>query len=246
MSDTSQGPGWWQASDGRWYRPEQHPNYADAPPSTTALAASPNPDQYPYPQAGPKQTNGLAIASLVLSILWLWGVGALLAVIFGIRARRQIRESGGMQGGDGLAIAGLVIGIVGLVGTVLVTALVFAAGFSNVLSFLPKAFQVTSCNADAKSLETALQAYHARNGSYPSVPDPWSAANYESNFAPLETAASAGGPLLERTPNSSHYIIEYDSSGHVWVEGPGTYDATYNATQDYGSNPNACSVATPG
>ena len=24
MSDTSQGPGWWQASDGKWYPPEQH------------------------------------------------------------------------------------------------------------------------------------------------------------------------------------------------------------------------------
>lgn len=26
MSDVQQGPGWWQASDGRWYPPEQHPN----------------------------------------------------------------------------------------------------------------------------------------------------------------------------------------------------------------------------
>lgn len=27
MSDVSQGPGWWIASDGKWYPPEQHPNY---------------------------------------------------------------------------------------------------------------------------------------------------------------------------------------------------------------------------
>jgi hypothetical protein len=27
MSDVSQGPGWWQASDGRWYPPESHPHY---------------------------------------------------------------------------------------------------------------------------------------------------------------------------------------------------------------------------
>ena len=26
MSDTSQGEGWWQASDGKWYPPEQHPD----------------------------------------------------------------------------------------------------------------------------------------------------------------------------------------------------------------------------
>jgi hypothetical protein len=32
MSDVSQGPGWWLASDGRWYAPEQHPNYRPPPP----------------------------------------------------------------------------------------------------------------------------------------------------------------------------------------------------------------------
>ncbi len=33
MSDTSQGPGWWRASDGKWYPPDTHPNYqAPEPP----------------------------------------------------------------------------------------------------------------------------------------------------------------------------------------------------------------------
>jgi len=31
VSDVSQGPGWWVASDGKWYRPEQHPDYVAAP-----------------------------------------------------------------------------------------------------------------------------------------------------------------------------------------------------------------------
>ena len=31
MSDTSQGPGWWLAADGKWYAPEQEdPTYVDA------------------------------------------------------------------------------------------------------------------------------------------------------------------------------------------------------------------------
>jgi Domain of unknown function (DUF4234) len=34
VSDTSGGAGWWQASDGKWYRPEQHPNYRPVPSST--------------------------------------------------------------------------------------------------------------------------------------------------------------------------------------------------------------------
>lgn len=33
MSDTSQGEGWWQASDGKWYPPEQQPSPAAAGPT---------------------------------------------------------------------------------------------------------------------------------------------------------------------------------------------------------------------
>jgi hypothetical protein len=35
MSDSSQGPGWWQASDGRWYPPQSHPTQPAAPPPPT-------------------------------------------------------------------------------------------------------------------------------------------------------------------------------------------------------------------
>jgi hypothetical protein len=37
VSDVSQGPGWWLASDGRWYPPETHPQYRAA----TTTAAEP-------------------------------------------------------------------------------------------------------------------------------------------------------------------------------------------------------------
>jgi Domain of unknown function (DUF4190) len=73
-------------------------------------------------------TNGMAVASFVLSILWMWGLGSVLAVIFGAIARKQIGESG--QGGGGLATAGLVIGIVGIVGAVILTIIIVAAGAS--------------------------------------------------------------------------------------------------------------------
>jgi hypothetical protein len=57
-------------------------------------------------------TNGLAIAALVLGILWLYWVGSILAVIFGHISLSQIHHT--RQGGRGLAIAGLVLGYVGL------------------------------------------------------------------------------------------------------------------------------------
>jgi hypothetical protein len=41
MSDVSQGPGWWQASDGKWYSPEQHPEYRPPPPSPSTETIDP-------------------------------------------------------------------------------------------------------------------------------------------------------------------------------------------------------------
>lgn len=55
-------------------------------------------------------TNGLAVASLVLGLMWLWWVGSVLALLFGYIARRQIRQSPGRQQGRGLAMAGIVLG----------------------------------------------------------------------------------------------------------------------------------------
>jgi hypothetical protein len=56
--------------------------------------------------------NGLAVAALVLGILWLFYVGSILAVIFGHVSLRQIRARG--QRGRGVAIAGLVLGYLGV------------------------------------------------------------------------------------------------------------------------------------
>jgi hypothetical protein len=163
MSNTSQGPGWWMASDGKWYPPElwtgppetnpagpvtptpsptqpsaqpaypaQGPGFdtgtsgASGPPvyGTTPYANAGYsqyvpPGQNPYGQAVPRKTNGLAIASLVCSCagIFLLGIPAVLGVIFGFVARRQIRQSNGAQGGGGMALAGIIVGfvVVGLV-----------------------------------------------------------------------------------------------------------------------------------
>lgn len=51
----------------------------------------------------------------MLSILWLGGLGSVLAVGLGLLARRELRRDDGRQSGEGLAIAGVVLGVVGLV-----------------------------------------------------------------------------------------------------------------------------------
>jgi hypothetical protein len=65
-------------------------------------------------------TNGFAVASLVLSLVWVGGVGAILGIIFGVHAHNQIRLYEGKQAGWGMATAGIVIGIVGLASIVII------------------------------------------------------------------------------------------------------------------------------
>jgi hypothetical protein len=163
MSDVSQGPGWWQASDGKWYPPDQVPGTGvsqptpeptesvpepsipgaaspypspDVPPAGPAPAPSYGPPPaggYGYPPSGqpygyqgvPKN-NGLAIAAMVCSFFfWIYGLGAVLGIVFGFIARSQIKRSNGTQRGDGMALAGIIIGFAGIViGIVLIIVLV--------------------------------------------------------------------------------------------------------------------------
>jgi hypothetical protein len=84
--------------------------------------------QYGTTQQYPGQalkTNGLAVASLVLGLLWLFWLGSLLAVIFGFVSLLQIERSNGTQRGRGMAIAGIILGCIGLA----VFAAIFIAGF---------------------------------------------------------------------------------------------------------------------
>ena len=54
----------------------------------------------------------MAIASLVLGILWLYWIGSILALVLGYTAKRQIRERG--EAGSGMATAGIVLGWIGV------------------------------------------------------------------------------------------------------------------------------------
>ena len=160
MSDVSQGPGWWQASDGKWYPPELHPGPPPGSGVPTDLSQErgqpPAPGGMPYggpgtPYGGPggmpygtpgygygygygypvvPRNNGLAVASLVCSIVTIFGLGSVLGIVFGFVARHQIRESGGTQRGDGLALAGIIVGFATLALTIVYFAVLgVSAGY---------------------------------------------------------------------------------------------------------------------
>jgi len=138
MSDYPEGPGWWQASDQKWYPPESFPSDAPAqpPPATPpSFEQPPAAEQPPGMPPGPgippapgaagypgapgypgmpvqQKNNGLATGSMIVSIvsiLCLQPIG-LVGAIMGHVALGQINKSGGTQGGRGMALAGIIIG----------------------------------------------------------------------------------------------------------------------------------------
>jgi hypothetical protein len=74
-----------------------------------------------------EETSGFAIASLVLGIVWLFGLGSIAAIALGWRSLRDIAAADEL-GGRGIAIAGIVIGAVGLASSGLLIAFLVASG----------------------------------------------------------------------------------------------------------------------
>ncbi|MUL78007.1 DUF4190 domain-containing protein [Mycolicibacterium sp. CBMA 226] len=95
--------------------PGYPPPFAPYPPAAQGYPGMPPmPGMMPMGYAPAPKTNGLAIASLVCSLLGLATCAAtsILGVIFGHLAKSQIKQSG--EDGESMALAGLIIGYVGL------------------------------------------------------------------------------------------------------------------------------------
>jgi hypothetical protein len=95
--------------------PEAPPGHPSAPPTPPPIVI-----QQP-------KTNGMAIASLVLGIVWIYGIGSILALVFGYQGRNEIDRSNGTQTGRGMATAGIVLGWIGIGGLAVIILAAIAA-----------------------------------------------------------------------------------------------------------------------
>jgi hypothetical protein len=112
-----------------------------------------------YYYGPPVRTNGLAIASMVLGIVWVYWIGSILAVIFGHVSLRQIRRAQGAQRGRGMAIAGLVLGYVGIASLIALIVVLLTVD----IDFGPS---TAECRADARIVVAAEESYHSEHGVY--------------------------------------------------------------------------------
>src|SRR5262245_48871221 len=168
--DVAPAPGWWKASDGNWYPPQPPPGspagWSTGTPPGAGYPMGTGPVGYGYvPQ---KQSNGLAIAALVVGIVGvLFGfipftfilariLGA-LALVFGFvglsRAKRVFT-------GKGMALAGVILGglavVLGIVGVAIVASSVdhLKDQFGPALAS-DSSLEVNSCTVDSFGFATA-------------------------------------------------------------------------------------------
>lgn len=123
-----------QPGQGRFYPPPQYGQHGQYRPYGTGPGSLPS-------------NNGKATASLITgisSLVLFWccglGIGGVVAVVLGVKARREIRDSGGFQTGDGMALAGIVTGalaiLFGIATVVLVVGLI-ATGSGDIETGTP-------------------------------------------------------------------------------------------------------------
>jgi general secretion pathway protein G len=121
---------------------------------------------------------------------------------------------------EGFTLIELLIVIVIL--AILAAIVVFAVGTTTTNA------KISACNADAKSVETAVEAYKAQNGAYP------------ANMAALSTAGP-NGPWLRSPPTATlannGYVVTLLGTGEVQVQNNTAAAANYDVT-------NNCSTIT--
>lgn len=157
---------WW---DGQQWVPAPPPTAPVAPPPD-APAAQPVWPSFPTPAttpAGPaygyqppRPTDGLAIASLVLSLVWMLGLGSICAVVLGHVSRGRAKREGREK--SGVALAGLIIGYLGVVSLVGILAAIAIPTFLDQRS---KAFDAT-LKADLREAALVQEAAHIDYDAY--------------------------------------------------------------------------------
>jgi len=129
----------------------------------TSAAAGPASVLPPVP-AGPVETSGKAITSLVCGLMFFIPFAFVAAVIFGHLALSEIKKSAGRLKGDGLAIAGLVLGYMWVV-SIPVVLIIAAIAIPNLLRAKMAANESSSV-ASMRTITTAQITYTASHNGY--------------------------------------------------------------------------------
>ena len=171
------------------------------------------PTQYGQQMPPVQKTNGMAIAALIAGILGLtifFGIGSILALIFGYVARSQIKRSQGVEGGSGMAVTGIVLG---WIGTIVMIAF-FVALFAGAIALFGFAQSDSFDDAVDEGVEFIAE------GSLDEITEE------DAACGPVEKHPDAGQEHIDDGTTGDYPSSPPTSGGHYAVPaGLGFYDA---------------------
>lgn len=136
-----------------------------AAPANASLTGLSSPTSADTPGSlSPQKTSGMAIASLIFGIFFIFFPMPIPAVVFGHIALSQIKKSAGRLGGRGLAIAGLVLGYLGIAMIPLIL-IIAAIAIPNLLRARTAANEASAAST-VRSINSAQVTYQV---TYPAI-----------------------------------------------------------------------------
>jgi len=168
----------------------------------------------------PEKTSGLAIASLIFGLLFLFFPLSIVAIVFGHISLSQIKKSAGRLGGKGLAIAGLVLGYLGIAMIPLIL-IIAAIAIPNLLRARIAANEASAVNA-VRRISTAQMTYQSQfptvgfapdlqslGGATPCSANPATACLIENELAAATTLPGKHGYVfvLKRSDDGTQYFV---------------------------------------
>lgn len=202
------GQWWWDGA--QWVPAPPQPVAPAAPPwesSPAQPAWGSAPVGYQPQRSGP---DGLAIASLVLGVIWLGGLASFVAVILGHVSRSKAKRSG--REPSGLALAGLILGYVGCVFSIPVLAAIAIPAF---LDQRDQGYEAT-VKSDLRSAAVVQEELYTDYDSYVDT------MTLFSDFTPAD-----GVELEVLDFSATSYCMAAQKAGQVWYL---TSDGTLTTT----------------
>ena len=166
-------------------------------------------------QAGPPQTSGMAIGSLVCGFLSLFWPAAVAAIVLGHISRSQIKKSGGRLSGSGMALTGLIFGYLGV--SLIPLLIIAAIAIPNLLRARMAANEATAVGA-LRTLNTAAYTYRETYRQFP--PELTALGAPSAGTAPGPDNADLIDPVL-MSGQKSGYLFHYRA---VDTDGDGALD----------------------
>jgi type IV pilus assembly protein PilA len=166
-----------------------------------------------------EKTSGLAIASLVFGMLFLFFPLSIVAVVLGHVSLSQIKKSAGRLGGRGLAIAGLILGYLGIavIPLILIIAAIAIPNLMRARIAANEAYAAQSIRA----INTAQARYQVTYGSIGYAPDLLSLGGAQPCTASSATACLIDNQLARATTPSGRngyvFAVARSADGSQYV-----------------------------